>query len=82
MMRGAVRPAGFEPATLGCGGPTLKSDYTWPLRIVADELSAIYFVPPRVMLAVSPRVAGARPVPQMPQLLWSADTLAASGPRR
>ena len=51
-------------------------------RILSDELPAIYFVAPRLTLAVSTRVAGAQPVPQIPQLLWSADTLAASGPRR
>jgi peptide/nickel transport system substrate-binding protein len=51
-------------------------------RILADELPAIYFVAPRLTLAVSTRVSGARPVPQIPQLLWSADTLGSSGPRR
>ncbi len=45
-------------------------------RIMADELPAIYFVAPRALLAVSARVANATPAPQMPQLLWSADTLA------
>lgn len=49
-------------------------------RILLDELPAIYFAAPRLTLAVSTRVTGARPVPQIPQLLWSADTLAASGP--
>lgn len=63
--------------------PNVKFDYTWPLRILVDELPAIYFVAPRVMLAVSLRVAVARPVQQMRQLLWSADDReAASGPRR
>jgi peptide/nickel transport system substrate-binding protein len=45
-------------------------------RILADQLPAIYFVAPRVTLAVSGRVVNAQPVPQIPQLLWSADTLA------
>ena len=49
------------------------------LGILADELPAIYFVTPRVTLAVSPRVANPRPAPQLPQLLWSADTLAFAG---
>lgn len=48
-------------------------------RIFADELPAIYFVAPRVTLAVSTRVANARPAPQIPQLLWAAETLAAQG---
>jgi peptide/nickel transport system substrate-binding protein len=51
-------------------------------RILSDELPAIYFVAPRLTLAVSTRVTGARPVPQIPQLLWSADLLAVSSPRR
>jgi peptide/nickel transport system substrate-binding protein len=51
-------------------------------RILLDELPAIAFVAPRLTLAVSTRVTGAQPVPQIPQLLWSADTLAASSPRR
>jgi peptide/nickel transport system substrate-binding protein len=45
-------------------------------RILADELPAIYFVAPKVTLAVSARVANPQPAPQIPQLLWSADTLA------
>lgn len=46
-------------------------------RIMADELPAIYFVAPRITIAVSARVVNATPAPQVPQLLWSADTLAA-----
>ena len=45
-------------------------------RIVAGELPAIFFVAPRVTLAVSSRVVNPTPAPQVPQLLWSADTLA------
>lgn len=45
-------------------------------RIMTEELPAIYFVAPRVTLAVSTRVVNPVPAPQIPQLLWSADTLA------
>jgi hypothetical protein len=45
---------------------------------MSDELPAIYFVAPRVTIATSPRVVNATPVLQVPQLLWSADTLAVS----
>jgi peptide/nickel transport system substrate-binding protein len=50
-------------------------------RIFADELPAIYFVTPKVTLAVSSRVANPQPAPLLPQLLWSADTLAVAGNR-
>jgi peptide/nickel transport system substrate-binding protein len=50
-------------------------------RVFADELPAIYFVAPKVTIAVSTRLVNPRPVLQIPQLLWSADTLAAAGPR-
>jgi peptide/nickel transport system substrate-binding protein len=46
-------------------------------RILGEELPSIYFVAPRVTLATSRRVANPTPAPQIPQLLWSADTLAA-----
>ncbi len=49
--------------------------------VLADQLPAIYFVAPRVTLAVSGRVVNAQPVPQIPQLLWSADTLAVAPAR-
>jgi len=45
-------------------------------QILGDELPAIYFVAPRVTVATSPRVLNPTPVAQLPQLLWSADTLA------
>jgi peptide/nickel transport system substrate-binding protein len=45
-------------------------------RIFVEELPAIYFVTPKVTLAVSARVANPQPAPQLPQLLWSAETLA------
>ena len=44
-------------------------------KIFGEELPAIYFVAPRVTLAVSRRVANPQPALQIPQLLWSADTL-------
>jgi peptide/nickel transport system substrate-binding protein len=50
-------------------------------RVLVDELPVIYFVAPRVTLAVSGRVLNARPAPQIPQLLWSADTLAVAPAR-
>lgn len=50
-------------------------------RVFGEQLPAIYFVAPKVTLALAPRVVNANPVPQVPQLLWSADTLAVSGPR-
>ena len=48
------------------------------LRIFVDELPGIYFVTPKVTLAISSRVANPQPAPQLPQLLWSAETLAAA----
>ena len=51
------------------------------VRILEDELPAIYFVAPKVTLAVSSRVANPQPAPQIPQLLWS-DTLAVAGQGR
>lgn len=46
-------------------------------RIFVDEMPAIYFVAPKVTIAISSRVLNPQPAPQIPQLLWSADTLAA-----
>ena len=46
------------------------------LQILGDELPAIYFVAPRVTIATSPRLTNLRPVAYLPQLLWSADTMA------
>jgi peptide/nickel transport system substrate-binding protein len=51
-------------------------------RILGEELPIIYFVAPRVTIATTRRVLDARPVLQLPQLLWSADTLAAASPAR
>jgi peptide/nickel transport system substrate-binding protein len=47
-------------------------------RILAEELPSIYFVAPRATLATSPKVVNPTPAPQIPQLLWAADTLAAA----
>jgi len=46
-------------------------------RIFADELPGIYFVAPKAMIVISSRVVNPQPAAQIPQLLWSADTLAA-----
>jgi peptide/nickel transport system substrate-binding protein len=48
-------------------------------RIFGEELPAIYFVAPKVTVAISPRVSNVKPAPQIPQLLWSAETLTAAG---
>jgi peptide/nickel transport system substrate-binding protein len=50
-------------------------------RIFSEQLPGIYLVAPRTIIAVSARVANPTPAPQIPQLLWAADTLA-SGARR
>jgi peptide/nickel transport system substrate-binding protein len=44
--------------------------------VLRDQLPAIYFVAPRVTVATTMRVLNASPALQLPQLLWSADTLA------
>ncbi len=46
-------------------------------RIYADEMPVISFVAPKATIAISSRVVNPLPAPQIPQLLWSADTLAA-----
>jgi peptide/nickel transport system substrate-binding protein len=51
-------------------------------RVFAEHVPALYFVAPKVTIALSPRVMNAAPAPQVPQLLWSADTLAVSAPNR
>jgi peptide/nickel transport system substrate-binding protein len=52
-------------------------------RIFFEHLPALYFVAPKVTIAVSSRVANEQPAAQVPQLLWSADTLAvAAAPAR
>lgn len=49
-------------------------------RILADELPLISFAAPRVTFATSARVLNPTPAPQIPQLLWAADTLAVMKP--
>jgi peptide/nickel transport system substrate-binding protein len=51
-------------------------------RIFAEELPSIYFVAPRMTLAMSRRVENPRPALQIPQLLWSAETLASGASDR
>lgn len=51
-------------------------------RIIGEEQPALYFVAPKVTIATTTRVLNPQPAPQIPQLLWSADSLAVSGPRR
>ena len=50
-------------------------------QVFGEQAPALYFVAPRVTIALNPRVLNPTPVPQIPQLLWSADTLAVSRPR-
>ena len=45
-------------------------------KILAEEVPSIYFVAPRVILVTSRKVRNATPAPQIPQLLWNADSLA------
>jgi ABC-type transport system substrate-binding protein len=55
--------------------------FTEVQRIFVDELPAIYFVTPKVTVAVSTRVLNPQPAPQIPQLLWNADSLAVTPAR-
>lgn len=48
-------------------------------RIFGEQLPALYFVAPRVVVAASARVLNVRPVPLMPQVLWNVDELAVTG---
>ena len=45
-------------------------------RLFADQLPAIYFAAPRVVVATSARLDGGRPAVLMPHVLWMPDTLA------
>jgi peptide/nickel transport system substrate-binding protein len=56
---------------------TRKRAFAETQRILADELPSIYFVAPRVTLVTSAKVVNPTPAPQIPQLLWAADSLAA-----
>jgi peptide/nickel transport system substrate-binding protein len=51
-------------------------------RIFGEHVPALYFIVPKVTLAVSTRLRNPKPSPQIPQLLWSADTLAVSTGRQ
>jgi ABC-type transport system substrate-binding protein len=44
-------------------------------RIFADHLPAIYFVAPRLNMAVSRRLGGLAPSVLRPQLLWNAERI-------
>ena len=50
-------------------------------QIFAEFVPAIYFAAPRVVIAMSPRVANARPALLEPFMLWNADTLASGTPK-
>lgn len=47
-------------------------------QIFGEELPALYFVVPKVTIAASRRARNLQPAAGIPQLLWSADTLAVS----
>jgi peptide/nickel transport system substrate-binding protein len=53
-------------------------------KIFADNLPALYFVAPRLHMAVSDRVGGLEPALLRPQLLWNVDriTVKPDGPGR
>jgi ABC-type transport system substrate-binding protein len=51
-------------------------------RILGEELPAIYFVAPKIVLAVNARVTHMTPALSIPQLLWNAEMLAVTGQRR
>jgi peptide/nickel transport system substrate-binding protein len=51
-------------------------------RILGEELPAIYFVAPTIVLAVNARVTNMTPALSIPQLLWNAEMLAVTGQRR
>ena len=55
--------------------------YAEAQRIFAEHVPILYFAAPRIVIAMTPRVANARPVPLKPIVLWSADSLAVSGSR-
>jgi peptide/nickel transport system substrate-binding protein len=66
--------------------PTLderKRLFTEAQTILAEESPAIYFVAPKIILAVTDRVRNPTPALPIPQLLWNAQSLASAGaPRR
>jgi peptide/nickel transport system substrate-binding protein len=44
-------------------------------KVLGENLPGIYFVAPKVTVALSQRVGGATPVLLVPQILWNADSL-------
>jgi peptide/nickel transport system substrate-binding protein len=44
-------------------------------RIFAEQVPALYFVAPRVIIATAARVGNVRPVSVVPQVLWNVDEL-------
>lgn len=56
--------------------PARQKAFAEVQQILGEELPLIYFVAPKVTLATTPRVLGAAPALQIPNLLWSADSLA------
>jgi ABC-type transport system substrate-binding protein len=44
-------------------------------KVFGENLPGIYFVAPKVTVALSQRVGGATPVLLVPQILWNADSL-------
>jgi hypothetical protein len=44
-------------------------------RLFSEQQPAIYFVAPRISIATSRRIGGARPALIHPMVLWSAETL-------
>jgi len=44
-------------------------------KILSDNLPVIYFAVPRVFVATSTRVTGAKPAPVRPPILWNADSI-------
>jgi peptide/nickel transport system substrate-binding protein len=49
-------------------------------RLWAENLPALYFAAPRLLLAHSTRLQGVVPSVQRPAILWNADSLSVAGP--
>lgn len=47
-------------------------------RLFADQLPAIYFAAPRVVVATSARIEGVKPAVMMPHVLWMPEALTAA----
>jgi peptide/nickel transport system substrate-binding protein len=58
--------------------PARQKAFAEVQRILSEEVPLVHFVALRVTLATSARVRNPAPALQLPQLLWSADTLAAA----